>query len=277
MKKCFCNKSKTYPICDGGHSGLKWSCKAKDSVIVDYAFFTSPKLENMSLKAAHHFDGASHINLRNPVSCETGVYFSDGTDFSILEKWIPKIDASNYYLVLLGHKILVPNLPKNWKVIRLRDDSQHPLLELQTIMNHKVDLISPIKPKIFLSHSVADESQIQNLVDYLRKYLDLEIFLCGDSLISGHSWYNEIEKQLNGCNHFILINSKTVVSSTFCAYEAGMAKALNKKISIISLDGSPPAAYFQHLHMFDCPRLQQSKPWLDPHEILIESFYKILV
>lgn len=277
MKKCFCNKSKSYPICDGGHSSLQWSCKAKDSTIVDYAFFTSPKLENMSLKAAHHFSGASHVNLRNPVSCETAVYFSDGTDFVSFEKWIPKIDASNYYLVLLGQDIPTPKLPSNWRLVRLSHDSEHPLLELQSVMENNVDLAIPKKQRIFISHSVADENRIQKLVDYLRKYLDLEIFLCGDSLKSGKSWYGEIEERLQECEHFVLINSASVLPSTFCAYEAGMAKALNKRISIISLDGTTPAAYFQHLHMYDCPRLLQSKPWLEPHEILIEAFYKTLV
>lgn len=276
MKQCFCNKSKTHPICDGSHSSLQWSCQAKETTLTDYAFFTNPKLENMALKAAHHFEGESHVNLRNSVHCETAVYFSDGTDFSTFEKWSLKIDASSYYLVLLGQNIPIPKTPDYWSVIHLSNLSEHPLLELQSKLE-KSHLEPPTKKqRIFLSHSVSDEIKIQKLVDYLREYLQLDIFLCGDSLKSGESWYQEIETQLKNCDHFVLINSQSVLSSTFCAYEAGMAKALNKNISIISLDGTAPSAYFQHLHMYDCPRLQQSKPWLDQHEILIESFYKVL-
>ncbi|MCJ8347676.1 toll/interleukin-1 receptor domain-containing protein, partial [bacterium] len=236
----------------------------------------SQALENMALKAASHFDGISYVNPREMVSSEKAVYFSDGTDFDHFEKWKTYIKAQNYYLVLLNGVSMAPKSLEAWQSVSLQEE--HPMLELQGVFQGK-EKASPIDTqvrKLFISHSVKDENILSPVIDYLRKHFHLELFLCADSLQEGAPWFEEIEVQLAECDDFILINSALAKSSVFCAFEAGMAKALKKNISIISLDGSAPSAYFQHLHMYDQPRLLQQKPWLTQKEVLIDIFYKIL-
>ncbi|PCJ21500.1 MAG: hypothetical protein COB02_02590 [Candidatus Cloacimonadota bacterium] len=278
IKKCFCKKSKKFPICDGEHGQLGWSCNIDIEIDPDYAFFSNLSLENIGLKAANHFDGVSYVNPRKKVICQKAVYFSNGTDLEHFEKWKNKIDAQKYYIIFLNKSILRPKISLDWEVILLDSDCEHPMLELERFfsLGLVVNSLTTILDKVFLSHSVQDENSIHFVVEYLRKFLDVDIFLCGDSLQEGSLWFDEIESNLKGREHFILLNSAFVKSSVFCAFEAGMAKAFNKKISIISLDGSTPSAYFQHLHMFDIPRLQLQKPWLTHKEVLIETFFKIL-
>lgn len=45
---------------------------------------------------------------------------------------------------------------------------------------------------------------------------------------------------------------------------------------IISLDGTLPPAFVQHLHMVDVPRLARSKPWLTHGDVVMEELLNIL-
>ena len=45
---------------------------------------------------------------------------------------------------------------------------------------------------------------------------------------------------------------------------------------IVSLDGSLPPAFVQHLHMVDIPRLARAKPWLSESDIVMEELLNIL-
>ena len=64
--------------------------------------------------------------------------------------------------------------------------------------------------------------------------------------------------------------SSAFVRSSFCAFEVGMARALQKRLSLFCLDTAVPPAYIQDVQALSVPRLQLQKPWLNEQEALLE-------
>jgi len=55
-----------------------------------------------------------------------------------------------------------------------------------------------------------------------------------------------------------------------------MAYALETPISLISLDGSRPPIFVQHLQTIGLIRLERQKPWLDKGDLLLDQLLKVL-
>ena len=55
-----------------------------------------------------------------------------------------------------------------------------------------------------------------------------------------------------------------------------MATALGKPVRLVSLDGSLPPVFIQHLQTADLERLGRSRPWLERHDLLLEELLKII-
>src|SRR6185295_2137333 len=128
----------------------------------------------------------------------------------------------------------------------------------------------------FLSHAVGDEALILSVIDYLRRYFKADLFLCADSILSGTNWQDTISAALFGREYFVSLLSKANLASHFCSFEIGVAYALRKPIRLLSLDGSPPPAFVQHMQFVDLPRLARQKPWLDIQDILVDELLKVL-
>jgi hypothetical protein len=128
----------------------------------------------------------------------------------------------------------------------------------------------------FISHAVKDEALIMPVIDYLHRYFQADLFTCADSISPGANWQAEIVDALQIKENFIVLLSKSTLKSHFCSFEIGMAYALEKPIILISLDGSPPAAFVQHLQTVDLTRLEQQKPWLEKSDLLLDELLKAL-
>ena len=67
---------------------------------------------------------------------------------------------------------------------------------IQAISQQPRPLSQQASKKIFLSHSTQDGVLLAPVVNYFRKYLDLEIFVCSDSIFTGERWYSKIATTL---------------------------------------------------------------------------------
>lgn len=130
-------------------------------------------------------------------------------------------------------------------------------------------------PRLFVSHSVADEAALEPLVAYLRA-LGVPLFVCADSIKPGTDWSATLRAELEAADAVIWVLSQSALASTFCAYEVGFATALGKPVHRVSLDGTPPPPFAQHLQAQDVLRLRARRPWLDPLDALIEAFLGVL-
>jgi hypothetical protein len=163
------------------------------------------------------------------------------------------------------------SFPPNTAIHALADDD---LPQLWSGALAALEAESPSKPillpPIFLSHAVEDEAEVLPLVQHLRKHAGASVFLCADSIQPGTQWSPSIERELRGCGIFFMVISKASLQSQYCAFEVGMAVALEKPLALLSLDGSPPPAFVQNLQVMDVDRLNRRKPWLLPTEARIE-------
>ena len=75
---------------------------------------------------------------------------------------------------------------------------------------------------------------------------------------------------------FIYTLSEASLASHFCSFEVGVATALGKPVRLVSLDGSRPPVFIQHLQTVDLERIARTRPWLERHDLLLEELLKIL-
>lgn len=280
---CVCGKSKIFPICDGSHHSANWSCQSKQNW-AKIGFCASPRYQNIALKCADHYKGANCLAGESYPQLDTLIIITDGTDLQFPSEIYPKIQAQKSYVITLGiHGHFLSNHFPQSKIITA--PLSNPLHAFKTIKT-KVDLIlkgkssqenlSSSAPKnIFLSHAVRDETNIMPVVEYLRDYLNVNIFVCTDSIGLGTNWHQEIIQGLHKQEHFVALISKSYLASHFCSFEIGMAFALKKTINFISLDGYLPHVFVQHLQCIDLPRLKTLRPWLEIEDILLDELGKI--
>ena len=83
--------------------------------------------------------------------------------------------------------------------------------------------------------------------------------------------HHAIVDHLRRCDLFLVIASHAAGSSLFCAFEAGMAVALNKPVRLVLLDDAALPAYVSGLQAVDVPRLMKRKPWLDACDAVLDA------
>ena len=274
-RRCYCGDSQSFPLCDGKHTELGWSCNLSEKVDPVILMSASPRSYNLAQKAADHFEGFSSLNTRRLIFCETFVYFCDGSNYDHWFNFSKKVNAGRKILVNLGHHLPHPR-DEDWLVYSLAEDDTDLLIEIDQILKGKSSsLKSKTSKKIFVSHSVDDEALLEPVINSLRRYLGWELFVCSDS-IRGGPWFEQIKIELRNCDYQLFFVSENTNRSVFCAFEAGLGLAWQKPLALVSLDGSKPPSYLQHLQMWDALRLAQNKPWLNSHEILVDCVLKSL-
>jgi hypothetical protein len=213
------------------------------------------------------------------VRAQQVVVLSDGTDVSALKAMLERVSATERRLLAIGvpGASLASAFP-GWPTATVPADE--PLLlpnrAHRALQETPGDPPPSSLPSVFLSHAVADEAILAPVLAALRGPLGVEVFACGDSLAPGRPWRADIEDALRGSDRFCFVASAASVVSQWCAFEAGMAVALNKPVRVISLDGTPPAGFLSHLQMADLPRVQQRKPWFTLDETLLDAVLSAL-
>ncbi|MAA79557.1 MAG: hypothetical protein CL916_09880, partial [Deltaproteobacteria bacterium] len=261
-----------YPLCDGRHTQVGWSCTTKAIPRSQYVSVSSNHYRSLAQKwSAQHNALVMEEEEEPQIICQALWVFCDGSDIESILFHKKRVRAQQVILVSISisHQLLFA-LGSFDSVIEIQDESQKSLwVQLQNANLQSPQQRSP--QRIFLSHAVVDEAQWIPALDEIRTSLGHSIFSCSDSITSGSNWYTEIIRELVECDWVLCLISKGFVRSTFCAFEVGMARALEKPMFLISIDDSFPPSYAQELHMETLSRYCATRPWLTQKEALSEA------
>ena len=281
-RRCVCGKSSTFPLCDFSHQSEKWQCQPESGQVAKWCFVAGPQNYNLSEKLAAQFGGVAAHTIEESLVVENQVLVTEGTDLETLSVLAKRISANQTLVMAVNANAqIIANLFPNALVAEISGDSlevwqriKKACLEFQDSNVVPTQQRSP--KRLFVSHTVADEPFIVPAVEYVRRHFNSEVFLCADSIASGTDWQSKIIEQLKATEVFVYILSANSLSSTFCAFEIGFASAAEKDLAIISIDGTSPPAFAQHIQMGDVERLRLRNPWLDPDEAFLELMLELL-
>lgn len=271
-KRCICGRSKRLPACDGSHSDSTWACRAERSSRAPYAFVAGPHDENLAERLAGELDGIAVHGTDDRVIAEEVVVLASPSGLDAVGRLLERVAAPRRRVISLDAAQVIANAFDGWPIVAAGGETLALWESVRAAVTGQPAAVHRHRlAPMFLSHAVADEALILPAVDYLRRHLDADLFVCADSIDTGASWHDAIVSELRVRPRLVWLLSRAAAASNFCAFEIGYAMALAKPLTIISLDGTPPPAYAQHLHMIDLARLRRVRPWLEAREALIES------
>jgi TIR domain len=277
---CICGRSKTLPFCDNSHISENWSCAVEDRWS-DYGFSASGRYQNLALKLSAHFGGLLVLPSSTRLTVDTLVTILDGTDLNRVLISNRHQRARRQIVVTLGVDpgLLATPFPQH-EIHSLGDvDILQAFKRIRQLLEDPPGPQEAEKKTIascFLSHAVKDEPLIQRAVEYLRDFYGADFFLCGDSIQPGDDWFEVVSLALREKERFVVFLSEWTLKSHFVSFEIGVASALEKPIILLSLDGSYPPSFLQHLQFVDLPRLRQQKPWLSIQDIQVDELLRAL-
>mmetsp|Transcript_8343 Transcript_8343/g.34949 ORF Transcript_8343/g.34949 Transcript_8343/m.34949 type:complete len:363 (+) Transcript_8343:28-1116(+) len=308
---CACGKSKTFPLCDGSHVAENWTCVSRTKV-ADFAVTSSPRYETIARKLSSELSATLCLpgSQRGfPSEVGTLLVFTDSLDLAAVSDCYKKLRGRCKRAVVFSLGPGATLLPMHfancslWDLAELNVDVVEVFTVALSVATGAVDHVQLQKTGVrqiiaqveaepsarematrkatrlhpaFVSHAVRDEHLLQKPIHLLREWYDADLFLCADSIPPTANWYEQIENSLRQSTVFIGLVSDSLVQSKFCAFEMGAAMALQKPMYLISLDGTMPPAFVQHLQCVDVPRMQRLKPWLQVEDIVLEEMIKAM-
>jgi hypothetical protein len=283
MARCVCRNSSKFPICDGSHVQNGWSCAINNQTSVEACFLTSsnyyPLVEGLSSK---HFYPATHKSKTN-LKVDICYVISDGIDWDEICTQIRRVEAEHWvvFSIYRDSTILISALNNQIPEVSCEGrnilDPDFMFTEISTQLHKSSNTIdtSALPTKVFLSHAVGDEDVLHRTIQKLKSF-PVQFFICSSSITVGNNWYEEIVTSLEASDLFLFIHTPNSHRSTFCAFECGIARTLEKKIRILSLSSPPLPAYLQHIQAVDITRLKTEQPWLTNDECLNEGFFRCI-
>ena len=282
QKRCACGRSTTYPLCDGSHSSEGWRCSAVTEAPINLGFIGGPHLVNLADRLAHGLGGISVHSSGVSVRVNELIVLTDGSDVQWLRQHIRAVEAIRTRVIGVGVELQVLQWAFPTHTCVTVSDDQPTALWTNVVsavraqpMPQEQSVI--VRPRVFVSHAVADEGQLYPVLNTLREQYGLELFVCADSIPVGEAWQDEIRRQLVACDLFLLVSSRSVMTSTYCAFEVGVATALEKPIRVIALEEDSTPAYLAHLQGMSVERLLMRKPWLMPDEALLDAILNVVI
>jgi hypothetical protein len=281
MRRCVCGRSRTFPLCDGNHVSTGWSCAVQEKITIERCFIAGGNYVSLAEKLAHHYNAVSAHSQEDRISCDELIILCDGTNLDRIHKEMSRIQYQKQRLLVIGVPIEVVRkaFPDSDVQQSVSDDFSILWIECKRALEAPKNMDgnqSQTYQSIFVSHAVEDEAVLLPIVDYIRAYFEVDLFLCTDSILSGSNWYQTIVENLERAEKVLAINSASFGRSTFCAFEIGMARSQNKQLSIINLDSSPVPAHMQDIQSQFLDRVRKNKPWLTVKEALSEVFLREL-
>lgn len=273
-KRCVCGRSQLYPLCDNSHEAEDWSCRQKSDWAA-YGFSASPALMNYAHKLSAEFQAVLCDEPHASYRFQHWVAIVESSQIQTVLELAEHVQAQKKSVLVIGAgaERLAPCFP-DAQIYELPSDL--PWGRLKAFLKDEDTALSPVQAraaakKFFISHAVSDEALMQPALVQLKQYYGLDIFSCQDSIADGRIWHDEIIEALKQADRVVALISQAMRNSTFCAFELGYALANQSPLSLISLDGSPPPSYIQHLQMHDLKREAQIRPWLNRSELLTEQ------
>jgi len=271
---CICGRSSRLPLCDGTHRADDWSCDRVPGPDAPVAFLTDPTYANLADRLAHRFDGVVLDRRNAPPRVGRLVVLTSGHPLRDLQARVAATPHEACTVIGIG----VADETLGWAFPGAEHTSLTSLSGVALWAEAESFLLegegrkgTPPRPRVFLSHAHQDEAALFPSIEALREIHGLDLFVCADSIPRGADWHATIEGELRSRDMFLAVISEHAARSTFCAFEAGMAVALDKPVRLVSLDGAPPPAHLQHLQSADVPRLRARKPWLPSDAAVLEA------
>lgn len=234
---------------------------------------------SLAERLARHLGGVALHEVTGEVEAERAVAIVEGGDLERVAAAMRRVHAPMTRAVNLGgDDAVVSWVLGGCEVVRVDGDAGPALLwrALVQATEATFDVRAPIPseprrlPKLFLSHAASDEAELSSAVAVVRR-MGLEVFVCGDSIGDGERWWDTIVSSLHACDVFVLVLSPASRASTWCAFEAGAAIALGKRVRLVSLDGASPPTFVAQLQMHDVARTLRMRPWLTRDDVLVEA------
>ena len=281
-KLCVCGRSQSLPLCDGSHTAEGWTC-SHEAERARLGFCSSNRYDNLALKLAARYEGALFHPGEPWPNVEQLVAIVDGTDLEFPTTALRGVRARERIVFAfdVDVDILRPAVG-TCRVVGLGKCSLFDAYAKITAIldGHECARQEPSAPielgSAFISHAVQDEPMLMPVVTYLRRYFQADLFVCADSIQPGSGWHDTILDALRDQDRFIALLSKISLASHFCSFEMGAANALSKPIALISLDGSVPPVFVQHIQAIDLPRILLQESWLDPQDALLRELLNVL-
>jgi hypothetical protein len=104
---------------------------------------------------------------------------------------------------------------------------------------------------IFISYSSKDEGQINPVLQAIKSIQNIRIFFAKETLNLGVNISQEIINAVKNSDIFLVFYSINSVNSNYVQQEIGVAKANNKIIIPVLLDGLKPAAMLTGINYLD--------------------------
>ncbi len=273
-KLCVCGRSTALPWCDGSHSKDDWQC-AIGARWSRLAICATHRFENLANRLAAHYRGTV-VRPGQPVEADRCVILVDGSDLEAVQTLSAGVVAADRLVIAFG--VPARALRPLFAGARVIDVGPTHAFAAYRKACEVIDGAQPdgaAEPELlasaFVSHAVADEPVIASATRVAAQVFGARLFWCADSIPSGATWQTDIIEALRGHDLFVFLVSQASRDSAFCAFEVGMACAIGKPIHVISLDGTLPPAYIQHIQAVDLPRLRRTRPWMDLDDLLLEQ------
>ncbi len=280
--RCACGRSARFPVCDGSHRASSggpaaWECASHPPSTATWYFAASRANANVAERLAFELGGvAAHRvaphRAAAPLVADRVVAIVEGHDLAEVRALVDQVEARARYVWALGAPALAAAAQlSGFEVVAL--DGEHALwTELRRAARGELALTRPRRlARAFVSHAVRDEGDLLPAVARLRAEHGADLFVCADSILPGTEWESTILRELVSRPVFVSVVSAASTASTYCAFEAGAARALGKEITLVSLDGTRPPAFLQHLHAIDLARRLEARPWLPRSLVLLDA------
>jgi hypothetical protein len=284
VRRCICGRSRSYPVCDGAHRGQEglseaWSCAPHAPQRPALCVAASAANHNLAERLAREAEGVTVDELEPGAEVERLVLLCEGHDLVELLPAIERVRARERVVWALcpAARAAAPLLGAT-RVVTIDDPGLALWPELQRALGGSLASTPPLSlAPAFLSHAVADEPLLLPAVERLRRLHGAELFVCADSIPPGAAWEEVILEALRARPRCVVLLSKALLASTSCAFEAGAARALGKRVVLVSLDGVRPPPFLGHLQAADLPRRIAARPWLTLERALVEALLEALL
>jgi len=135
--------------------------------------------------------------------------------------------------------------------------------------------------RAFMSYQIDDRAIAARVSDLLSK-VAITSFMAHEHIEVSVEWRAEILRQLGLADLFIPILSTKYYSSIWCKQESGIAAFRNMTIIPLSIDGTIPQGFFNHIQSTkidpDSPTYENLFPAIAKHDVsfLIDAITKII-
>lgn len=281
-KRCVCGRSSAYPLCDGSHQDEGWVCGAPADDWAELGFVASHSLTNLAERLAHRLGGLALHRLDGSLRCERLFILTDGQDVAALRRQIERAEANRHVVIAVecDPEVMRWAFEEADCVGVAAEDTAQLWAEAERVVTSseetKTEGPPSARPQVFMSHAVADEARLLPLIEGLRRNFGLDIFVCADSIRYGDAWKETITTELGRSDVFLFVNSEAARVSTFCAFETGLAVALERPVALLNLDGAALPLFLQEIQASDVVRLQASRPWLSSNDAILEAILGLL-